>query len=393
MLRAYQYRIYPNATQKQVLAKHFGCVRWVYNWALEKSKKHYEENKKHLTRRDLQDALVALKQEQEYKWLQEVNSQSLLSALLHLHRAYKNFFSKKARFPKFKKKHNKQTFHCPQHVNLDATNKLLHLPKIKGIKIRQHRAFDGLIKTVTITKTPSDKYYASMLAENTAELPALACIELDKTLGIDLGIRHFAITDKGEKIGHPMYLKKSLKRLAVAQKIRSRKDYKNKSGNYKRQCRIVARIQERVAARRYDFIQQYTARLVRENQATSFAVEDLHVKGMIRNKKLARSIADSSWGKFVSVLAYKSRWHGKNLLTIGRFVASSKTCHVCGNKQEKMPLSVRVWTCSCGAHHDRDINAAKVIRKQALADALGQSVCVKSSSTAVPLSTGAVARG
>ena len=221
----------------------------------------------------------------------------------------------------------------------------------------------------------------------------LAPVKKEKTIGIDLGLHHFIITSQGKKVPSPKFLKKSLKKLGIQQKIRSRKDWKNKSTNYKKQCIKVARTHEKVANRRYNFIQQYTATLVSESQATSFAVEDLHVKGMIKNRKLARSIADSSWGTFLRVLSYKSKWHGKNVLTIGRFVASSKTCHVCGHKQEKMPLSIREWDCVCGLSHDRDINAAKVIKKQAIADALGRSVCIKSSSTAKPVSAGAVARG
>ena len=390
MLRAYKYRIYPNNAQKQMLAHHFGCVRWVYNWALANVKTHYEKTEKQLSRRELQDALVALKHTEEHSWLREVNSQSLLGALLHLHKAYQNFFKKRAKYPKFKKKHNRQTFECPQHVKLDSH---LHLPKIKGIKIKQHRSFQGKIKTVTLTKTPSEKYYASILIESEALHPMLAPVKKEKTIGIDLGLNHFVITSQGKKISSPKFLKKSLKRLGMQQKIRSRKDWKNKSTNYKKQCIKVARTHEKVANRRYNFIQQYTATLVSESQATSFAVEDLHVKGMIKNRKLARSIADSSWGTFLRVLSYKSKWHGKNVLTIGRFVASSKTCHVCGHKREKMPLDIREWDCVCGLSHDRDVNAAKVIKKQAIADALGQSACIKSSSTAIPVSAGAVARG
>ncbi len=393
MLKAYKYRIYPNASQKQKLAHHFGCARWVYNWALDATKKYYEKEKKQISRRELQDRLVALKNTNEHSWLKEVNSQSLLGVLFHLYKAYKNFFKKLAKYPKFKKKHNKQTFECPQHVTIETQNNLLNLPKIKGIKIKQHRPFQGKIKTVTITKTPSGKYYASILVENNAIHPPLASVKKEKTIGIDLGLNHFAITSQGEKIASPKFLKKSLKKLEIQQKIRSRKDYKNKSNNYKKQCIKVARTHERVANRRYNFIQQYTAKLVRENQATSFAVEDLHVKGMIKNRKLARSIADSSWGTFLHVLSYKSKWHGKNVLTIGRFVASSKTCHVCGYKQEKMPLSIREWNCVCGLSHDRDINASKVIKKQAIADALGLSACIKSSSTAKSVSAGAVAKG
>jgi len=392
MLRAYKYRIYPNDAQKQQLAHHFGCVRWVYNWALATTKDHYEKTKKQLSRRDLQDALVALKHTEEHAWLREVNSQSLLGALLHLHKAYKNFFKKRAKYPKFKKRHNRQTFECPQHVKIDSDVKRLHLPKIKGIKIKQHRPFQGKIKTVTLTKTPSEKYYASILIESEALHQMLAPVKKEKTIGIDLGLNHFVITSQGKKIPSPKFLKKSLKRLGIQQKIRSRKDWKNKSTNYQKQCIKVARTHEKVANRRYNFIQQYTATLVSESQATSFAVEDLHVKGMIKNRKLARSIADSSWGTFLRVLSYKSKWHGKNVLTIGRFVASSKTCHACGHKQENMPLRVREWNCVCGLSHDRDINASKVIKKQAIADALGLSVCIKSSSTATSVSADAVAR-
>ena len=187
--------------------------------------------------------------------------------------------------------------------------------------------------------------------------------------------------------------KSSLKRLAIAQRIRSRKDFKNKSKNYQKQSIKVARIHEKVASRRNDFIHQYTAKLVRENQTSSFAVEDLHIKGMIKNKKLSRAISDSAWGSFLRVLTYKSKWHGKSVLYIGRFVASSKTCHMCGHKKDALPLKVREWTCMCGALHDRDINAARMIKKQAIADALGQSVCIKSSSVTIPVSAGVAARG
>ncbi len=392
MLKAYKYRIYPNSKQKQSLAHHFGCARWVYNWALSQSKNFYEKEKKTLSRRQLQDQLVALKKDQDHAWLSDVNSQSLLAVLFHLHRSYQNFFKKRSRYPKFKKKHNRQTYECPQHVTLDLEKNVIHLPKIKGVKIKMHRSFEGKIKTVTLTKTPSNKYYASILVEQNKELPDLMPIQADRTLGIDLGLNHYAINSDGVKECHPKYLKKDLKKLGVAQKIRARKDYKNRSYNYQKQSIRVAKIHEKISNKRYDFIQQYTAKLVRENQATSFAVEDLHVKGMIRNKKLSRAIADSSWGTFLRVLAYKSKWHGKRTMTIGRFVASSKTCHCCGEKQKVLPLSVREWTCVCGTTHDRDVNAAKVIRNQAIADAFGLNACVKSSSTAKPLSGGVVAK-
>ena len=171
MLKAYKYRIYPNAEQKKQLSHHFGCARWVYNWALAKTKEHYEKEEKHLSRRRLQDSLVALKKTEAHPWLREVNSQSLLATLFHLHKAYQNFFKKRARIPKFKKKHNRQTYECPQHVTLDQNANRIHLPKIKSIKIKLHRHFQGTIKTVTLTKTPSEKYYASILIQTTVSIP------------------------------------------------------------------------------------------------------------------------------------------------------------------------------------------------------------------------------
>ena len=306
MLKAYKYRIYPNASQRQALAHHFGCARWVYNWALVKTKDHYDATKKQLSRRDLQDSLVALKHTEDHLWLKDVNSQSLLGSLLHLHKAYRNFFKKRAKYPRFKKKHNRQTFECPQHVHLDKEKRVLQLPKIKGIKIKLHRFFEGKIKTVTITKTPSEKYYASILVEEITSLPPLSQVEKTKTVGIDLGLNHFAITSQGVKVPNPKYLKSSLKRLGVAQKIRSRKDYKNKSTNYKKQSIKVAKIHESVANKRYDFIQQYTAALVRENQTTSFAVENLHVKGMIRNR-ISWFMQENSYSFFHTFHFYEHR--------------------------------------------------------------------------------------
>lgn len=393
MLKAYKYRIYPNANQRELLAQHFGCVRWVYNWGLARKKEHYEKTQKSLPKRILQDELVALKKTQEKNWLSDVNSQSLLASLFDLNRAYQNFFKKRAKHPKFKKKNNTQTYQCPQHVKVDLEKGLLHLPKIKNIKIKLHRSFIGLIKTVTLKKNASGSYYASILIDNGIPIKTPFGVSQDKTIGIDLGLTHFAIDSEGNKKSSPKYLKNSLRKLAMAQRIKSRKDYKNQSKNYVKQRIKVAKIHEVVTNKRKDFIHQYTAELVYKNQATSFAIEDLHVKGMIKNKKLSRAIADSGWGMFVRCLSYKSEWYGKNVLPINRFIASTKTCHQCGYKKDKLPLSIRNWHCVCGVSHDRDINAAKMIRKEALADALGRSVSIKSSSTTIPISVGVVAKG
>ena len=253
MLKAYKYRIYPTVAQKKQLAHHFGCARWVYNWALDSTKKHYEVYKKQLSRKELQQRLVALKRTENHAWLKEVNSQALLSSLLHLHTAYNAFFKKKARFPTFKKKHNRQSYQCPQHVTIDIKKEILQLPKIKNLKIKLHRVFNGNIKTVTISQTPSGKYFASVLVENSQQVPTSLPFDAQKTVGIDLGLTHFAITRHGEKINAPKYLKSNLVKLGIAQKERARK--KKNAYNYKKKSIEVAKIDEKVARSRYDFIQ------------------------------------------------------------------------------------------------------------------------------------------
>ena len=376
MLKGYKYRLYPNSVQQELIEKHIGHARHVYNWALALKSKYYNETSKTLSRGELQTLLVLMKKT-EKPWLKEVNSQSLLAALFNLETAYQNFFQKRAQFPQYKKKYDShQSFQCPQHVTVDFENGYLHLPKIKSIRAQFHRSFSGEIKTVTIRRMASGKYYASILVENHDPLPVKAMIERDKTLGMDLGLTHYLITDQGEKHPHPTYLKNSLSRLKKKQQQFSRK--KKYSKNRSKEKNILAKCHETVTNRRYDFIQQLSAKLAFNNHETSFAVEDLHIKGMIKNHKLARALADSGWGKFIQALTYKCSWLGKNILTINRFIASSKICSICGFRLEKLALNVREWRCNdCGTVHDRDINAACNIKAFALADAAGLAACVK----------------
>ena len=201
-------------------------------------------------------------------------------------------------------------------------------------------------------------------------------IDPNLSLGLDLGLTHYLIDSQGNKENHPTYLKGGLLQLAKAQRQLSRKKVKE-SKNRIKQKKVVAKVHEKVANQRHDFVHQLSARLVFNNHETTFAVEDLHIKGMIKNRKLSRAIADSGWRKFVTVLAYKCDWSGKNLLTINRFAASTKTCHVCGIKRKELPMQIREWQCECGAFHDRDVNAAHNIKAFALADVLGHSICVK----------------
>ena len=391
-MKAYKYRLYPNAEQKVLIAKHFGCARHVYNWALSEKDKHYKETGKSLSKRQLQDMVVASKKADK-EWLTEVNSQSLLASLANLETAFTNFFQGRAKFPRFKSKYaGWQSFQCPQHVTVDFQQGQINLPKLKGIKAKLHRPFVGKVKTVTIKRSPSGKYFASVLVDNDAIDLIPSLIEPEHTVGLDVGLTAFLIDSEGNKTDNPKLLKASLARLAIEQKKLSRK--KKGSGSSEKQKRIVAIIHEKVASRRLDFIHQVTAKLAGKNHATTFAVEDLNIKGMTKNRKLSRAIQDVSWGMFLTALDYKCRWNGKNLIRIGRFQPSSKLCNCCGYKMDCMPLSIREWECpGCHRVNDRDINAARNIRDIGLADSLGHSGCVKSSPVDCPVSAGSTAKG
>jgi putative transposase len=336
---------------------------------------------------------MVLSKRTEFPWLCEVNSQSLLAALDNLDRAFSNFFSGRAQFPRYKKKYSGwQSFQCPQHVTVNAESGVIHLPKIKNIKAKIHRVFSGTIKTVTVKRTPSGHYFASVLVEDGAALPIATPVIAEHTLGLDVGLSHALIDSEGNKTENPRFLKKSLYLLGVAQK-RSSRQIKG-SANRAKQRRKIAVIHEKTSNRRHDFIHKKTAALADKNQATSFAVEDLYIKGMVNNRKLSRAIHDVSWGKFLSVLSYKCERHGKNIIAINRFAPSSKQCHECGYHNKVLPLSVREWVCpSCLILHDRDINAAKNIRLMGLADSPGHGDCVKSSSVALLVSASATAKG
>ncbi len=391
-MKAYKYRLYPNAEQKVLIAKHFGCARHVYNWALSEKDKHYKETGKSLSKRQLQDMVVASKKADK-EWLTEVNSQSLLASLANLDTAFTNFFQGRAKFPRFKSKYaGWQSFQCPQHVTVDFQQGQINLPKLKGIRAKLHRPFVGKVKTVTIKRSPVGKYFASVLVDHGAIDPIPSLIEPEHTVGLDVGLTAFLIDSEGNKTDNPRVLKASLARLAIEQKKLSRR--KKGSGNRAKQKRIVAIIHEKVANRRRDFIHQVTATLAGKNHATTFAVEDLNIKGMTKNRKLARAIQDAGWGIFLTTLDYKCRWNGKNLIRIGRFQPSSKLCNCCGYKMDAMPLSIREWQCpSCHRMNDRDINAARNIRDIGLADSLGHSDCIKSSPVDCPISAGSTAKG
>ena len=363
ILKAYKYRIYPNVEQKILIARHFGSVRWIWNYALNKKIKEYEIKKKHLSRFQIQAELPGLKKSEETKWLKETNSQSLQASLENLDKAFTKFFKEKKGFPKFKVKRNEQSFQCPQFCNVDFEDGKLFLPKFRsGIKTVFHREFEGKIKTVTIRQKASGKYFVSILVETPDNEKKAKKPNIKKAIGIDLGIKDFLIMSNGEKIPNPKFLKKSLKRLKRLQRAQSRKV---KGSNNRNKSRIIlAKQHEKVTNQRLDFLHKVSKKLINENQVDTFCLETLNVKGMQQNHHLAQSISDVSWSKFVELLEYKARWYGKNIIRIGRWEASSKTCSECGSINQTLSLKDREWVCaSCGTLHDRDICASKNILK------------------------------
>ncbi len=343
------------------MSKHFGCVRFVYNHMLALKVNAWENNKISLSRFQLSSLLPQLKEAEETCWLKEVNSQSLQVALADLESAYSKFSRDKTGFPRFKNKHGKQSFQAIQ--NIKVLDRAIKLPKLGKIKTIIDTPLVGIVKNITVSRTTTGKYFASVLCEIDEPIPEKLPITEAGTIGIDLGIKHFATLSTGEKIENQRPLKKRLKRLQRAQRKLSKRTRGSK--NRDKQRKRVALIHEKISNTRKDFLHKLTTRLVNDNQVDSFAIEDLAVKNMMQNRKLARSIADVGWGEFRRQLEYKAERKGKNILVIGRFEPSSKM-GPCGHIKEDLKLSDRIWTCHCGVTCDRDINAARNIKRFAL---------------------------
>ena len=355
--KTYRFRIFPNKEQEVLLSKHFGCSRFVYNYFLNERKEQYQKDKKSDNYYAQAKTLTDLKKQEDTIWLKEVNSQTLQFALRSLDTAYVNFFRGNAQFPKFKSRKHKNTFTIPQFGKLED-GKII-IPKFKGgIKVKLHREVNGEIGKMSIAKTPTGKYYVSIFTEQEIEqLP-----KTDKAIGIDLGLKDFVITSDNKKFKNNRYTKKYAKQLKEAQQHLSRKQ--KGSNGFEKQKLKVAKIHEKIASCRLDTLHKVSCRLVNENDL--IVCEDLNVKGMIKNHKLSKHIADASWGNFVLLLQYKCDWYGKELVKINRFYPSSKTCNVCGWINQNLNLSDREWTCKNGHRLDRDENASQNILKEGL---------------------------
>lgn len=373
-LLAYQYRLYPNKNQTVLLEKHFGCNRWIYNYFLQRKIEHYKKTKKTIGWCELANELPKLKEEKE--WLNEVASHSLQQTILHLDRAYTNFFRSNMGFPKFKsKKNNRHSYTIPDFLSIrpDFENNRLYLPKFVQTKNKDNRLkcifdrkFEGEIKQCTVSKK-CDKYYVSILVEQNIELPSKPEIKEKTTVGIDFGVKMFLTLSNGEKIESPKYFKQSQEKLAKHQQELEQLTKGSTCWISKKEQ--ISKLHAKIARQRKDFLDKLSHKLTRDNQVETICIEDLSIKNMQSQNQAPtnRIIGDLGWFNLTRMVQYKSDWYGKNFLKIGRFDPSSKTCNVCGNVYHELTLDERVWKCKkCGSEHDRDINAAKNIKDFAL---------------------------
>jgi len=368
--RAYRYRFYPTLEQAAALARTFGCVRYVYNWALRLRTDAYHGRQERIGYHEASAALKTLKQQPETAWLNAVSSVPLQQALRHLDSAFRNFFARRAKYPTFKKKRGRQAAtYATSAFRWDVQMRTLTLAKMDApLDIHWSRSFSGTPSTVTVSRDPAGRYFVSFLVEEDVE----ALRVVPAMVGVDVGLKDMAVLSTGEKIANPAHLRRSERKLAHAQRALARKTLGSKN---REKARLkVARAYAKIADQRADGLHKLTTRLIRENQV--ICVESLAVKNLMRNHALAKAISDVGWGELVRQLEYKGDWYRRALVKIDRWYPSTNRCHVCGHILDSLPLNMRQWTCPvCGVWHDRDINAAKNILAVGLTvNACGEAV-------------------
>lgn len=381
VLRHYglRFRLEPTDKQKQIIQSAVGCARFTFNFYLNEKLQQYKYDKTSLKYGTFKAFFNKLKQRTSMEWLKQVDKFVNECAMEQADDAFDRFFKGQNRFPKFKSKHKaKQSFSTKEtngNIKLDIEKSLVQLPKLGKVKVqfsKKHRqmflrnGFNGKIKGATVTRHSSNQYYVSLKLEETVSLQEpkdWSTVAESDVIGLDLGLMHFYIDSNGKKVENPRYLKEKLVKLAKLQ--RKLKHKKLGSSNYKKLQEKISKLHLHIANKRKDFLHKESRKLVNENQV--IVLEDLNVKGMIKNKKLSRSIVDVSWGMFKTFVSYKADWANKKVVLIDRFFASSKQCNKCKKKQTLLSLSVREWVCpKCGEKHDRDINASKNIKEEGI---------------------------
>lgn len=363
MLRATKVRVYPTPEQAEFLNAQFGAVCFAYNKALHIKKQAYQRHGMSLSpRKDLKPLLAVAKKSRKYAWLKEYDPIALQQAVINLDVAFSNFFNPKlkARFPTFKSKHGKQSsYHC---VGVRVLDGAIKIPKIPPIEARLHREITGTLKSITLSRSTTGKYYASLLCDDGMEAPAKPVL-ISGVTGLDMGLSHYVIKSNGEKTPNPRHIINASRNLRRKQKALSRK--KKGSANRRKSRMQLAGVHERVANARADFQHKLSRAIVDENQAV--IVETLKAANMMKNHSLARAIGDAGWTGFITKLEYKAAEKGVHLVKLDQWFASSKTCHCCGHKMPEMKLNKRIWQCpECGVEHDRDINAAINIERRGI---------------------------
>jgi putative transposase len=380
--RAYKYRFYPTYEQAQNLAQTFGCVRFIYNWALGARKRAYFAQGINLKVKDLSAALTDLKRAEGTTWLAEVSAVPLQQALRHLESAYQNFFAKRTGYPTFKKKHHDQSATYTSNAFLLKDGILTLAKQREPLAIVWSRALpeNAKVSSVTVSKDKAGRYFVSILVEE--EIKPLEPVV--QSVGVDVGLKSFVVLSTGESIANPKYYARAEKKLARAQRQHAKKQ---KGSRNRDKARLkVARLHARIADKRRDYQHKLSTRLIRENQVV--CVESLAVKNMLKNHKLAKAISDVGWSEFIRQLEYKATWYGRTFVEIDRWYPSSKTCSACGEVRETLTLDIREWVCvACGVCHDRDINAAQNILAVGLTVV---SACGGDVRRAVPKGQGAI---